>query len=250
MGGQIEGLNKLDLEGKGLQSYDLQYSGLQYFGAMSASIAHEIKNALAITNENAGLLEDLSLISIKNGQPLDSERVARLSRKVMEQIKRADTIVKKMSQFAHSVDDPVKVVSLSEVVELTLELGRRTASTKSITLAPVSCDFPISIETNPFLLMNLLWIVIKSAFKRVNSDKKIEIALSKEDKQAKIIIKHLVFYNIMTCQENIGSPDLEQEKRIIHLADWLNAKIDMNNEDKIIITISPIKQITKSTIAN
>ena len=32
--------------------------GFQFFGKMSASISHEIKNALAIINENAGLLED------------------------------------------------------------------------------------------------------------------------------------------------------------------------------------------------
>ncbi|MBF0377429.1 MAG: HAMP domain-containing histidine kinase [Desulfamplus sp.] len=243
MGGQIEGLSKLDLEGKGLQRYDLQYSGLQYFGAMSASIAHEIKNALAITNENAGLLEDLSLISIKNGQPLDSERVAKLSKKMMDQIKRADNIVKKMSRFAHSVDDPVKVVNLSEVVELTLELGRRSASTKSITLAPVCCDFPISIETNPFLLMNLLWLVIKSAFRRVNSDKKIEVELSKsiskDNKKGdvNIIIANLLPYNLSCqCEEE------NQKELIIMLGNLLNLNIDMNSEDKIIITIS---QLTK-----
>ena len=33
-------------------------SGLQFFGKVSASISHELKNVLAIINENAGLLED------------------------------------------------------------------------------------------------------------------------------------------------------------------------------------------------
>jgi hypothetical protein len=33
-------------------------TGLQFFGKMTASISHEIKNVLAIINENAGLLED------------------------------------------------------------------------------------------------------------------------------------------------------------------------------------------------
>ncbi|MBF0574190.1 MAG: HAMP domain-containing histidine kinase [Desulfamplus sp.] len=233
MSGQLKVVNELDVENRGLE-----YCGLQYFGAMSASIAHEIKNALAITNESAGLLEDLSLISMKNGLPLDSERVARLSKKVMDQIKRADTIVRKMSQFAHSVDEPVKAANLSEIVELAIDLGRRIASTKNINLSYIDSEFPISIETNPFLLMNLLWLIIKSAFERVNSDNNIEIAISKEEEQAQIIIMNLVSYNLTICQENIQTRNIEQEKWIPHLADLLNAKIDMNNEDKILITIA------------
>ena len=35
--------------------------GLQFFGKMSASISHEIKNVLAIINENTGLIEDSDL---------------------------------------------------------------------------------------------------------------------------------------------------------------------------------------------
>ena len=41
--------------------------GLQFFGRMSASISHEIKNVLAIINENAGLLEDFSLMADRGG---------------------------------------------------------------------------------------------------------------------------------------------------------------------------------------
>jgi len=206
-------------------------SGLHYFGSMSASIAHEIKNALAITNENAGLMEDLSLMVIKNGQPLDPERIARLSRKVMDQIKRADNIVKKMSLFAHSVDEPVKEISLTEILELTLDLGRRSALSYGVTLAPVQCETPVSIQTNPFLLMNLLWLVIKSACTRVNSDKKIEVLVSKEDKRVNLCI-----INLLPCQQG------EEEKReIINLADFLDAEVDMNNKERIVIAFNENK---------
>ena len=33
-------------------------TGLQFFGKMTASISHEIKNVMAIINESAGLLDD------------------------------------------------------------------------------------------------------------------------------------------------------------------------------------------------
>ena len=43
-------------------------SGLQFFGKMTASISHEIKNVLAIINENAGLLEDLALMADRGAE--------------------------------------------------------------------------------------------------------------------------------------------------------------------------------------
>ena len=52
-------------------------TGLRFFGTMSAANAHEIKNALAVINENAGLLEDL-VAMVPKGIPLDPERLAAL----------------------------------------------------------------------------------------------------------------------------------------------------------------------------
>ncbi len=52
--------------------------GLQCFGSISASISHELKNALAIINENAGLLEDLSFMAEK-GLPLDPVEAEKFS---------------------------------------------------------------------------------------------------------------------------------------------------------------------------
>ncbi len=56
----------------------LAQAGLRFFGKMSASATHEIKNTLAIINESAGLLEDLSLMAQK-GQPMSIPRVNDIS---------------------------------------------------------------------------------------------------------------------------------------------------------------------------
>ena len=37
-----------------------EYEGLRFFGKVNASISHEIRNALAVINENAGLIKDLT----------------------------------------------------------------------------------------------------------------------------------------------------------------------------------------------
>ena len=79
-------------------------TGLQFFGKVSASISHEIKNVLAIMNENAGLLEDYTRM-LENGKPINTERFKTLAGKVLKQIQRADGIVKRLNRFAHSVEN-------------------------------------------------------------------------------------------------------------------------------------------------
>jgi hypothetical protein len=52
--------------------------GVQFFGIISASISHDIKNVLAVLNENAGLIEDLVLMAEK-GASFNQERVKSLA---------------------------------------------------------------------------------------------------------------------------------------------------------------------------
>ena len=69
-----------------------EYEGLKFFGKINASISHEIRNTLAVINENAGLIKDLILMSEK-GHPLDVGRIAGRVEKVLEQVKRTDGII-------------------------------------------------------------------------------------------------------------------------------------------------------------
>ena len=78
--------------------------GLHCFGAISASVSHELKNALAIINENAGLLEDLSFMAEK-GLPLEPAKLKSLAASIGKQIQRADGIIRNMNHFAHSTID-------------------------------------------------------------------------------------------------------------------------------------------------
>ncbi|MBW1796913.1 MAG: sensor histidine kinase, partial [Deltaproteobacteria bacterium] len=136
--------------------------GLQFFGKMSATISHEISNALAIINENAGLLQDFTLMADK-GMPLDPERLNSLAGKVIQQIRRAEGIVKNMNRFAHSVDESSKSVNLSDVVEFVAALSGRFASMRGVTVEPKPAAVPVTITTNPFFLENLIWLCLDFA---------------------------------------------------------------------------------------
>ncbi|MCJ7596564.1 MAG: sensor histidine kinase, partial [Desulfobacterales bacterium] len=75
-------------------------AGLQFFGKISASISHEIKNVMAIITESAGLMEDLTVLAEK-GMPIDPQRLKTHAGKIMTQIRRADEIIKNMNRFSH-----------------------------------------------------------------------------------------------------------------------------------------------------
>lgn len=136
--------------------------GLQFFGTISASISHEIRNALAVINENAGLVSDFCALAEK-GKTVDQERIKTLVSKVLDQVRRADDIVRTMNRFAHSVDDPLKSLDLPDVVGFVARLSLRTASMRGISLSAEPCPSSVHIVTRPFFAENIIWLCLDFA---------------------------------------------------------------------------------------
>jgi signal transduction histidine kinase len=165
-------------------------TGLQFFGKMSASISHELKNVLAIINENAGLLEDLTVMAEK-GMPIDPERLKTQASRIMKQIRRGDEIIKGMNRFAHSVDEPLRQVDLHDTSALVCALSGRFASMRGVTLDLEPPSIQISIVTNLFFLQNLLWLCLDFAMASTGAGKKATLKAEKMGTGAKIRFSRL-----------------------------------------------------------
>ena len=137
-------------------------AGLEFFGRMCASISHDVKNVLAVVNENAGLLEDLCAMADR-GKPIDLARLKRLAADVKAQVRRGDGIVSGMNRFAHSVDASVVRLDLVEVMELLKTLSLRLASMQGAALHLLPPQPAATVTTAPFLLLNLLWLCLDDA---------------------------------------------------------------------------------------
>ncbi|MBN2140579.1 MAG: HAMP domain-containing histidine kinase [Desulfovibrionaceae bacterium] len=148
--------------------------GLRFFGRVSASVSHEIKNVLAVINEGAGLMEDLSLLAEK-GLPVEPGRLREVARSILGQVRRGDDIVKNMNLFAHSVDEEVGQVDLAEALRLTLALCGRFAALKNVSLALGDCA-PASVRTDPYALEHLLHQLIRSALERTEAGATLTLA--------------------------------------------------------------------------
>ncbi|MFH1933223.1 MAG: sensor histidine kinase [Pseudomonadota bacterium] len=160
-------------------------TGLQYFGKMSALISHEIKNVLAIINENAGLLEDYTMMAEK-GMPIDSKRLKIASGKIMAQIQRAERIIKNMNKFAHSVDENIRAIDLSEVIDLVVALSAKFISMHNVKIELNPTLEQVSITTSPFFIENLLWRCLNFAVDSIGQGETIGIMVEEMEKGAEI----------------------------------------------------------------
>ena len=161
-----------------IQDAQVGLGGIQFFGKVAGSISHEIKNVLAIINENAGLLEDICFMA-ERGRPIDPGRLKRLSGSVKDQIRRADHIMTVMNRFAHSVDEASVSIDASEVTELLVSLSARFVAMRGVVLEVGKPAGPVAITTFPFALLNLLWLCLDYAMAVVGPGKVIELLAEK-----------------------------------------------------------------------
>ena len=160
-------------------------AGLQFYSKVSASISHDIKNSLAVINESAGYLEDVTLMA-KKGMNIDINRLETLAGSMLKQVQRANTIVKNMNRLAHSLDDPACQTDLNALIELMLRLSERTTVTRGVKVSAAFSDPAITITTHPFYVENLIWLILNFGMDVVGDAKTIDITPKKIDSGAAV----------------------------------------------------------------
>jgi len=164
--------------------------GVRFFGEISASISHEIKNVLAIINENAGLLQDMVMM-IEKGMPLSPERLSGLAQSIIRQVNRGDRIVKGMNRFAHSADHPTEIVDIGEVIHFISMLAARLIAMKGETPQIEVPATPVTAVTNRFFLEDLVWACLCRAMDARAQDQTVCIVAEKVENAARICFRGL-----------------------------------------------------------
>lgn len=212
--------------------------GIRFFGRISASISHELKNSLSIMNESAGLLEDLSMLAEK-GKPLDIARVKRLSGMIRSQIQRTDQIIRNMNRFSHAVDDPFKQIDLYEFLTLVLAVSRRLTEARGVTvnLSPPPPE-TISVITRPFFLHHLIWRVMEFGMGAVGASKVIGLELQRTEKGIAVIFSGLDNFSgdpSATATQGPAFPETPDETLIT----LLGARVDVDESHRQIRLLIP-----------
>jgi len=163
-------------------------AGLVFFGKMSASISHDIKNCLAIINENAGLLEDLC-VGASQGIPLKPDHLQAVSAKIKKQVRRANNITTHMNHFAHSIDKPTQYVDLVGSIDLMCALGERSAALQNVTLQAQLPDHAVKVFTAPYLLNHIVWLCLEMALRAIGDSHTLLLTIDETKEVALIVFK-------------------------------------------------------------
>jgi signal transduction histidine kinase len=165
-------------------------TGLQFYGKITASVSHEIKNVLAIINENAGLLEDFTFMADR-GKPIDPARLKTMAATIQKQVDRADEILKNMNRFAHSIDKTFTDVDLNQTIELFVALTERFAAMRGITVDLHLTANPVIITTAPFFLIDLLWLCLDFCISASGDDKQVVLVVEETENIVRIEFQKL-----------------------------------------------------------
>ena len=215
---------------KGSNWISLGDSGVRFMGEMSAANAHEIKNALAVINENAGLLGDLAILAEK-GVALDPKRLKRLASKIEQQVARADEIAKSTNRFAHSTDKEHGPVDLSQSLLLMKTMAMRFATKRHISIEVVPAKPAITLLVQPFMLLHLLWLCLQCAMEATNAEKTIKITMERGKDST------VIRYGPLSHIEESNVTKLRKLSEMARLLQLLNGRIEAHTENEDLVLI-------------
>jgi signal transduction histidine kinase len=158
---------------------------LSFFGKTNRLISHELKNILAIISETLGLIDELMELA-DSGMALEPGKLGSLSESVIEEVERANAIIRNMNTFAHSVDELIGEVDVVQAVGLVVAISRLNSAWKNTKLHVVDCK-PCVIYTIPLFLENLIYHVLDFSLHGAGPEKEIRVSCDADDHGAKII---------------------------------------------------------------
>ena len=199
-------------------------AGIRFFGSISASATHEIKNTLAIINESAGLLQDLSLMARQKGHSLCPERINDISQRMIRQVHRTDLVLKKMNRFSHSVDQAIEIADLEKTIIFVLDLTSRLVQRLGAFVEIISPVSPLMVSTNLFFLENMIWRAIETACRVAGNGKEVKISFGTDGSEPSI------WFTMDTVKPEIMD-DLFRSKEDLALISCLNISVSKNNKN-------------------
>lgn len=195
----------------------------RFFGKVSASVSHEIKNVFAVINEAAGLIEDFTIMAEK-GMPIEPKKLKRVANSIQGQVQRGDAIVKNINALAHSTDEDAKKVDLTTVLELTLSLAMRMADMKQMKLEMGECE-SASTVIDQFGLIQVLYKAIAQTLELMAPSATLIMSITTDETDA--IISYVVPDQDIALKLDDAVLDLAQQLNISIQNNTVNGSLDL-----------------------
>ncbi len=162
--------------------HQVEYANkLASIGRLSAGVAHEINNPLAIINEKAGLIKDL--FSFKPDYAQD-KRLLELIDGVIASVERCAVITRRLLGFARHMAVSVEPIAARALIEDVLGFLRKEAEYRSIDVVVEVPDEVPTFVSDRGKLQQILLNLINNAFAALSDGGQLKVAARLADTNA------------------------------------------------------------------
>jgi light-regulated signal transduction histidine kinase (bacteriophytochrome) len=163
--------------------------GLSFFGNTNRLISHELKNILAIISETLGLIDELIELT-DSGMKMEPGKLRSLSKSIIEEIDRANSIIRSMNTFAHSVDEFIGEIDINQAVALIIKISRLNSSSRNTEILFEENE-QVVVKTSAFFLGSLIHHAIDFTLLSTGPKRKIMISTLPGTNEVKIVFSGL-----------------------------------------------------------
>jgi len=152
-----------------------QSQQLACIGQLSAGIAHEINNPLALINETAGYLKDLYQYT---GEHRSDKEITELLDDILEAVSRCGTITSQLLGFVRQFDVQISSVDVEKMINGILSFHKKETEYKGIHVTTIIAPNVPAIETDRGKLQQILLNLINNAFQAIEANGCLDILVS------------------------------------------------------------------------
>ena len=162
-------------------------TGPAFFGAITASVTHELNNVMAIIEQVNGLLEDL-VAGAQGGRTIAPEKIANIQTRITRQVNRGVGIIKRLNAFAHSVDEPVRSFDLGSLLSDLAALCERFAMLRKQKLEFQAPAGAVMVRNSPYFVELAAYLSLRLVMEAVPAEGVISLSLKEHETGAQIVV--------------------------------------------------------------
>lgn len=138
-------------------------STLDFFGRVTADATHDIKNELAVMNEQSRLLQEM-LVMAGQGRQLRPGHLEELAGRLIARLEQANQAVRRLNAFSHSADlDHSGQAEMNKALDVMIPLYQSTAARHRVSLSLAKETPPDTLVTGSLPLVCMaIWACLES----------------------------------------------------------------------------------------
>ena len=161
---------------------------LASLGTLSAGVAHEINNPLAIINDAAGWLADVAAKDDSLSPKMRSTIKLALT-KIDHNVQRAKRITHQLLSFSRQNESVIKEFDICAMISEVVDLTRKIADDRQAEVVFSCSDKEILVWTDPFQLRQVIVNLVTNGIQAVEPGGKVCMLISGDKEQAAIEVR-------------------------------------------------------------